>query len=481
MSKGMFMIAAGCVSSIIISAVFAAFGAHVPYFLSYMRIYDPTLKYSDIALLVALNNVAFNTLSWFSGFMIRSWGLRKTAATASVLLSVSTSLCYFAIQNYWAFVCCTSLIAFFSAITQATVIVCCMEWGKRHKGIAIGIISFAESCGATFFSVIGTLVINPHNLQTDVMDGDGNGYFSQPEILNRIPLYFFGLGIVSFLCLLPTACVISFPPDDDEKNKLLTEDSEDDLQYVRSVRSICEGDYSHASFPGYKSRTVSQSSYRKHSNRLDSAISEEDITFIEESSPDDWYNIFKQKDFYLITIVYSAAKICRTILMTFYKAYGLTVISNDQFLTTIAVTGNFANALGRLVWGFLSDRYRSKYLIFAAALCGIVGVELTYWCVFSSWHPDFLYMAAIALDGVIFASQILFTTSLYTFFGKKDFGIKYGLVRAGPGLAVLGFSFLLKYVNIFEEWSVIYHSMAIICIFSGMVSIALTNHSVVKL
>ena len=40
--------------------------------------------------------------------------------------------------------------------------------------------------------------------------------------------------------------------DDDEKNKLLTEDSEDDLQYVRSVRSICEGDYSHASFPGYK-------------------------------------------------------------------------------------------------------------------------------------------------------------------------------------------------------------------------------------
>ena len=99
----------------------------------------------------------------------------------------------------------------------------------------------------------------------------------------------------------------------------------------------------------------------------------------------------------------------------------------------------------------------------------------------SSWHPDFLYMAAIALDGVIFASQILFTTSLYTFFGKKDFGIKYGLVRAGPGLAVLGFSFLLKYVNIFEEWSVIYHSMAIICIFSGMVSIALTNHSVVKL
>merc|ERR550537_705136 len=147
----------------------------------------------------------------------------------------------------------------------------------------------------------------------------------------------------------------------------------------------------------------------------------------------------------------------------------------------IAVCSNFMNALGRLIWGALSDRFRSKYLIIVAAVIGIGGVEATFWCLYSPYSPDILYMITICLDGVIFASQILFTTCLYTYFGKKDFGIKYGLVRAGPGLAVLGFSFLLKYVDLFDSWNVIYHSMACLCLFSAFVSMFLTNHNITPL
>lgn len=82
-----------------------------------------------------------------------------------------------------------------------------MEWGKRHKGTAVGIISFSESIGATLFSVVGTAVINPHNLPVDPV----TGYFTQPEVLERIPLYFLGLGVLSFLLLLPTSLIISMP------------------------------------------------------------------------------------------------------------------------------------------------------------------------------------------------------------------------------------------------------------------------------
>ena len=87
----------------------------------------------------------------------------------------------------------------------------------------------------------------------------------------------------------------------------------------------------------------------------------------------------------------------------------------------------------------------------------------------------------MCLNGAIFASQILFTTCLYTYFGKRDFGIKYGLVRAGPGLAVLGFSFLLKYVDMFESWDVIYHSMTSLCGAAAIVSLLLTNYKVTKI
>ena len=85
-----------------------------------------------------------------------------------------------------------------------------MEWGKRNKGVAIGIISFSESIGSTIFSIIGTAVINPHNLPTSTV-GEESGYFDQPEVLDRIPYYFVGLGIATFVTLLPTSLFISLP------------------------------------------------------------------------------------------------------------------------------------------------------------------------------------------------------------------------------------------------------------------------------
>ena len=87
------------------------------------------------------------------------------------------------------------------------VSVVCMEWGKRHKGTAVGIISFSESIGSTLFSIIGTAVINPNNLPVN----KETGYFDQTEILSRIPIYFAALGVATLLILFPTALFISLP------------------------------------------------------------------------------------------------------------------------------------------------------------------------------------------------------------------------------------------------------------------------------
>ena len=196
------------------------------------------------------------------------------------------------------------------------------------------------------------------------------------------------------------------------------------------------------------------------------------------SSTNNWKSLFRSKDFYVITVTYSIAKICRTILSTYYKAYGLSVVPDDQFLTIIAMLSCIFNALGRLAWGALSDKISTKYLVIVASIMGIFGVEAAYWSLFSPKGADILYMATISLDGAIFASQILFTTSIYTYFGKEDFGVKYGLVRAGPGLAVLAFSFLLKYVEVFADWGVMFHTMAGLCLLSAASSFLLTNYPV---
>ena len=87
-----------------------------------------------------------------------------------------------------------------------------MEWGKQRKGIAMGIISFCESIGASVFSLAGTMFINPLNEQPDIFD-DGNSYFGQQAVLERVPWYLLALGTSIIAILLPTAIFIQLPPE----------------------------------------------------------------------------------------------------------------------------------------------------------------------------------------------------------------------------------------------------------------------------
>ena len=45
-----------------------------------------------------------------------------------------------------------------------------------------------------------------------------------------------------------------------------------------------------------------------------------------------------------------------------YKAFALEFWSNDETLTIIGSLGSVANAMGRLIWGFLADRFEYKVI-----------------------------------------------------------------------------------------------------------------------
>ena len=99
---------------------------------------------------------------------------------------------------------------------------------------------------------------------------------------------------------------------------------------------------------------------------------------------------------------------------------------------------------------------------------------------FSASNPEMLYLITYCNTCLVFASQLLFTTSIYAYFGKRDFGVKYGLVRAGPGLAVLAFGMMMKTIEIFKSWSGIYHGMTGLCVGAGLLTVFLTNHRIVR-
>ena len=538
--KAIFMIFTGCLINIMIASFFGALGTYVPYIFSYLRSRDPAISYSDVALQVAVISLTTNVFSWTSGFLNENLGLKNTSILCSLTVSLCIGGCYWGLHSYWGMLALTSLMAYSCGILQTNTMLVSMEWGSRYKGMAVGVVSFSESLGGSLFSMVGCAVINPHNHAADQ-----DGYFDRPDVLERVPQYFAGLGVLSLLVMTVPCFFISLPPEEDEDEEAVEagaparDDSEEFKRDIRTLSRYGSTDLTDGYHP--MKRSSFRGSFRGRKSHksingpadaiIESIIKEVDIdsgdddsksvfgdtdvlieencenngtenTLLEdvpligngevdiretmdecgnsdaEESRDDWRGMFSKRDFYVFTITYSIAKICRVILSTYYKAYGLSVIKNDQFLTFIAVIANAANAVGRLVWGAMFDRTRTKALIIAAAVVGSVGVEAAYWSLQSSRAPDTLYMITIGLDGAIFASQMLFTTSIYTYFGKRDFEVKYGLVRAGPGLAVLAFSFLLKYVDLFTDWGVMFHTMAGLSLLAAGSSAFLTNYPV---
>eukprot|EP00116_Pleurobrachia_bachei_P006877 sb/3467139/ len=221
----------------------------------------------------------------------------------------------------------------------------------------------------------GTAIINPDNIGVKE-----DGYFDDPDLLKMVPIFFVGLGVVSFIFLVPISLFIAMPPSSrkDERSPLLPHNNDD------SQSDSCSEDGTPLKpliLPmnppsltcHHKTNSVSaviqvksyNSPVRKTSDCSASCSSSDNSSFSEmrkEEEEEDgmsWTSLFWCPDFYLLTLVYSAIKICRTILNTYYKAYGFTVIQGlnlayslslyDRLLIAVRSTVLCGSAITRFV------------------------------------------------------------------------------------------------------------------------------------
>lgn len=80
------------------------------------------------------------------------------------------------------------------------------------------------------------------------------------------------------------------------------------------------------------------------------------------ASPNNSSNLIRSPLFYALwfTFLFNDQSIIG--VTGLYKAFGLSFCTDDSYLTLIGSLGSISNALGRLIWGLLSDRHEYKVI-----------------------------------------------------------------------------------------------------------------------
>ncbi|XP_064613994.1 uncharacterized protein LOC135477729 [Liolophura sinensis] len=221
---------------------------------------------------------------------------------------------------------------------------CVMRWFPGHKGVVSGIIMAGFGGGAFVFNYLQTEFINPLNLKPD-LTVHNETYFQESSLLDRVPYSFLFLGGLYSAIYLVSVALIRNPPGFSFKETLT-----DDKRGLNALMGRSE-----------KAKLLKYEAYDADEVRL--GLPEEPTkshqTIWEDSSGLELSpkKLLKRRDFYKLWFVLLLNESIVIFISSLYKVYGLEFIEDDRFL---AITGSFAsmfNALGRIMWGKLADRF----------------------------------------------------------------------------------------------------------------------------
>ncbi|CAH8871625.1 unnamed protein product [Trichobilharzia szidati] len=181
----------------------------IPYMMGYTITYvdpnvSPTLSIWLSALALAMEGVSMP----FGGVTAKRFGFRVVVAVSCLLDSASILLTYFTIQKTFVGVVITYAVlqGLGLGFGYSVVLAVASTWFPEHRGLVVGLIVGGFGLGAVVFTPVQTALINPNNLPVNNVTRQ----FTNPEVLNRVPVAFLILGgivlaihVVGFCLLRP--------------------------------------------------------------------------------------------------------------------------------------------------------------------------------------------------------------------------------------------------------------------------------------
>ncbi|GAB1602452.1 uncharacterized protein LOC115215452 [Argonauta hians] len=324
-------------------------GNIIPYVVSYMRMVgkEPNLTYANGIWVSSIGGAGFGCSMLSTTYLEKALGFRKTILFGSLIQSGSFLLTYFVIKGQFyqlvivqGFLCNAGV-----AIPYIVTLACAMKWLPHRRATAAGIVLCAHGMSAFVFNFVSSNFINPDNCKEDYFVG-GEYYFSQKDILDRIPKCFLMLGGVFMSSQIISVCLISNPDKNLAVKQVSPEDVHTQVGGKENITIECVADETE------EGKNIPDEKRAEGVNPSESSVIPPEGRAMHFTP----WEMINTRQFYILWILMLFQSIIFMTISGAYKVYGLTFILDDHFLTTLGSLCAVGNASARLIWGVICDR-----------------------------------------------------------------------------------------------------------------------------
>lgn len=454
------------------------FGNIAPYIVSFLhnQSHAENLRPETASWIFACSLVGQGGAMFAGGWMVKKIGPRLTTLIGGWVMSLGVCLSYFTIKFSFELLLVTYGLVFGVGIGIAYIgpLSSAMSWMPKWKGFANGVVLAGFGLGALIFNTVQTAFVNPHNLGT-VKNANGMEYFTDPELLDRIPVLFLVLGGTYAVLQLVGSLLLTNPPEDYNTIKDESGRSNPQEQLFKSGLYCEIDDNSNSKIPTLKRPMVGTTSINRlestdpqlhslvdnqdsccegsHEQDTELLLDKEESThpFPNTSSParmaimevsvsssvTAWskknvvaslkpLQVLKKPSFYLLWYMFLANGLSTTVIATLYKFFGLSFISDDHFLTSVGSVAAIFNCSGRIIWGLIADKISYKFAL--VVLSGVMTIfTLTLYASTEGGKAMFFIWVCIIFF-CIGGNYSLFPTAVGRAFGLKYVSVNYGLL-----------------------------------------------------
>lgn len=412
-----------------IGGSFFTYGNVQPYYVSYIRqrSHPSSLRFTQSTYVYSCQYALFTLGFMIAGFLEKKIGPRLSVLIGGFFVVLGQCLTYFTIKHSFVLLMLTygAMYSFGVGIIFISSVVCILKWFPKWAGIASGFVISGNGAGTILLHLFQTGYVNPSNETPDdipyLESKPDEMYFSQPELLIRVPELFLIQGLI-FLFLLTFAIIFMVNPSTEFK---LRGAKAADLPSNHSIQEQCN--QSMIIKPHQLARTT---------------------------PANDGFNpcqVLIKSNFYLVWIMCAITVTINGVILSLYKTYGLEVVrASDYFLALTGIVGGIATTITQILLGLLSDKLNHKFAFVLTNSCLAVLLFTLY---ITSFQWEIMYMVWIC--GIFSCNGgylILVPVTTVREFGQKHINANYTLVYTSYIAGAILAGFISAYCLDSLEW-----------------------------
>ena len=445
------LILTGAILNAFPMCMFCFFGNVLPYLDSYYHEHrDKISLYVSPLWTVSASLTTFILGMMFSSPIEHRFGIHVSILAGDILLSFSFLIVQFIIKEPLALALIFGGLQGASVgVIYALIVKLLLQKMPNHGGLATGIMSTGVTFGAILFIGVAFPVINPSNKKPD-LKVDNNVYFSDKNLINRVPTYFTVLGAIAAVCTLSGASLMYIGNyknvNKDKEQATMGTDGSGYSSACKMLSTIKRKEAVPLNVSGARfydnhrkdkhlkaeicttksSLNATPNTEEIQRNGLPQESVERKNSEISELSPRE---ALKTARFWLVWLAYVTSSHTFYIHLTLYKQYGEQAISDDSMLINTGIISNVGVVVVCPLIGIASDKIgiRNTSMILNAASCLFMSLM-----VITIHTCPWMYMVLVVIENIGVAPHTMIFSLMTAFeFGKIHCASNMGFIRTG--------------------------------------------------